>query len=520
MNILKTTKILCLAVVGWVVCVAFDAQAAVYTNEVDGIQLEWTFTPDGSNATLTKMTNVTDEVDATFPIDVEIPPVKDSAGKEYKITGIGNAAFRNNTNIKSLKMPSVTWIGDGASKVGAFTGCSKLERVEMPELTYLGKYAFYHVTSLKSVVMPKVQTVAIYALNGATSLTGDYEFKYLTQIGNANGGNSYSFHSTAITSIKIPEITALGAYAFTSCGSLTNVVMPKITVIKDKVFQFCRKLGGNYELHNLTSLSSSSHFAESFQNPELKARIYFPLIQYLNKPSFSECTYLTNAILPSLRGIYDSAFFKCENLKEIKLPWCMTELSGSPFSSSGITRFFVHNDSSFAITKTDAEIRSAADLDSSVKVIRYGGVVENEAYTNETDKVTVTWFYDDYDTPGYDLSDVATIVGATNAIGKVEMPDRVDGKRVTALGDAAFYFSNYANDIRQIKLGKYVTHVGVKAFNPPAKKEDEDDTLTVLVYEANVDLYDELKNTYSAAIEAGTFKLEKYKGGGFRIILR
>lgn len=66
------------------------------------------------------------------------------------ITGIGNRAFENVSNLKIVELP------DGLNTIGmdAFSGCGSLETVNFPQsLTSIGSYAFDR-THLKSVTIP------------------------------------------------------------------------------------------------------------------------------------------------------------------------------------------------------------------------------------------------------------------------------------------------------------------------------------------------------------------------------
>lgn len=72
-------------------------------------------------------------------------------GETYKVTSIGEAAFRNSTSLMAVVIPnSVTLIGGSA-----FLGCSSLESVVIGNsVTSIGISAFWGCTSLDSISLP------------------------------------------------------------------------------------------------------------------------------------------------------------------------------------------------------------------------------------------------------------------------------------------------------------------------------------------------------------------------------
>lgn len=107
------------------------------------------------------------------------------------ITSISDYGFQM-TSIKSLNMPNVTSIGNGA-----FTGCSALTSVTMPKVTSIGKIAFFDCSALSSISLP----------SGLTSI-GEYAFQ----------------RCSSLTSVTIPgSVTNIGSSAFDGCSKLTSV---------------------------------------------------------------------------------------------------------------------------------------------------------------------------------------------------------------------------------------------------------------------------------------------------------
>lgn len=115
--------------------------------------------------------------------------------EEYVVTGIGEGAFYENKNIKSVNIPeTVTDIG-----LEAFAYCESLTEVHLPEsLTQIAPNIFCDCIRLVSINIPSsVNTIGLFAFAGCSSLT----------------------------SITLPErLTFVGRSAFYGCSGLTSVI--------------------------------------------------------------------------------------------------------------------------------------------------------------------------------------------------------------------------------------------------------------------------------------------------------
>ncbi len=92
-----------------------------------------------------------------------------ATGTEYRVTEIGEGAFRNCNNITSITIAdNVLTIGENA-----FAGCSGMARVTIPNtVTTIGGYSFGSCTSLTEVVIPNSVTyVGGLAFYGCSALT-------------------------------------------------------------------------------------------------------------------------------------------------------------------------------------------------------------------------------------------------------------------------------------------------------------------------------------------------------------
>ena len=187
------------------------------------VQAQYKYTTNADNTiTITKYTGPDGAV--------AIPDTIDG----LSVTGIGDSAFRECTNVTSVIIPnSVSAIWEGA-----FELCFSLTSVTIgTNVTIISDYAFFDCEGLDGVTIPNsVTTIGGYAFVGCSGLT----------------------------SVTIPNsVTDIGGYAFDGCFNLTNVTIDNrvtsigVTTIEDGAFSDCAKLSGVYFEGNAPLLWSS-----------------------------------------------------------------------------------------------------------------------------------------------------------------------------------------------------------------------------------------------------------------------
>ena len=127
------------------------------------------------------------DTDITIPSDID--------GK--KVTSIGTYAFSGCSSLEKIKLPEeLTSIG-----YAAFSGCSSLSEIDLPEgITNIGDYTFEGCSSLTEIICPK----------GVTSIKD----------GTFNG-------CSTLTEISLPEgVISIGYLAFSSCTNLKSIKLP------------------------------------------------------------------------------------------------------------------------------------------------------------------------------------------------------------------------------------------------------------------------------------------------------
>lgn len=214
------------AILAFLLCVT-SVHAAVGQAVIDGMNYALSF--DGEVRTATLLAG-----DKKYAGRVVIPSIVTFAGDQYKVTAVGNEAFKECTGLKSITFSdNVTTIGDAA-----FEGCTKITELVLPQgLTSIGAYAFCYCFGLKTIDIP----------NSVTNL----------------GGCCFA-QCTNATSLKIGSgVSTIPSNAFERCYSLTNVVIPKnVNLIKNYAFADCRKLASVTILSDAISITGSDVFRD------------------------------------------------------------------------------------------------------------------------------------------------------------------------------------------------------------------------------------------------------------------
>ena len=228
-------------------------------------------------------------------------------GQEYKITSIGDGAFKNShltyvligSNVTSIgwmafescsSLPSV-YIPKNVTSIGAraFWGCSSLTSVTIPSsVTSIGNAAFYGCRSLTKVTIPnKVTSIGAYTFHGCSSLTSVTIPNGVTSIGN------YAFHyCCSLTSVTIPNsVTSIGDYAFYECSGLTSLTIPNsVTEIGKYAFASC----GLTSLTISNSVTSIGDFA--FCGSKITSVTIPNSVTRVGEGVFSSCINLTSVV--------------------------------------------------------------------------------------------------------------------------------------------------------------------------------------------------------------------------------
>lgn len=251
-------------------------------------------------------------------------------GSWYKVTSIGENAFRKCGGLTSISAPNVTETGPWS-----FYECSSLKSVNLPNVTSIDEYAFSDCWSLSSVDFPSVTSIGMQA-----------------------------FCVCPLTSVSLGEVTIIGDQAFVGCMSLKTLELrqsdPNITIGED-VFKGVNDLGdltlvvpskkavaaykGNASWSNmgLGKIVSSSvivdgieyfitgeksvevvgyenGFSSDLVLDSVKIDESWYKVTSIGRSAFEECSSLTSISAPNVTSVEELVFVGCKSLTSADLP--------------------------------------------------------------------------------------------------------------------------------------------------------------------------------------------------------
>lgn len=226
--------------------------------------------------------------------DVIIPASVTYDGVDYPVTRIGERAFYNCSSLTSVQIPnSVTEIGNEA-----FYECNKLQSIRIPDsVDTMGQYVFRLCDTMEAFY-------GKFASEDNRLLVIDGEIR--------------NFAGHGLESYCIPDnITAIGYFAFDSCGLVSIEIPNSVVAIKNSAFINCEKL-------------------VSVQIPESVVEIGYG--------TFWNCLSLEEIVLPeNLTSIEGYCFKDCRKLQSVVLPKSLNKICSSAFNGcSSISKITSH----------------------------------------------------------------------------------------------------------------------------------------------------------------------------------
>lgn len=219
-------------------------------------------------------------IEGGLPQDVEIPRYVDA----YPVTKIGNQAFLNRRNLRSIVIP------DTVREIGseAFCGCQVLKTVEIPEgVLSIGNAAFMECSFLNDIVLPE-----------SVNYIGDLVFS-----------SCKNLHSVTLPS----RVEHFGSAVFEWCQSLKSVKLPEGIETLTQTFFSCTALTEIYIPEGTKSLSLT------FQCCDALREVHLPdSIEIIDSGAFDICHSLERITIPSgVKFIGSGAFYQCSKLTDV-----------------------------------------------------------------------------------------------------------------------------------------------------------------------------------------------------------
>lgn len=256
------------------------------------------------------------------------------------IRTIGTNAFKNNTNLKGIALPtSVEEIQNNA-----FQNCSGLISIDFNEgLKSIGNDAFSGDVNLSTFSFPStIEYLGDRSFSGCTSLSNLVLNDGLLTIGKETFKNCEN-----IKELDLPSsLSQLGNSAFLGCKSLSGKITFPSNLINLGIncFMNCSSLEAVefkpseiIELPNgLFSGCSNLKSVEGLETLEKAEK--------LGSSIFKDCKLLENKILlpHNLKNIGESVFYGCNNLRQaLSVPDGVERIGARAFYQSGFTELYI-----------------------------------------------------------------------------------------------------------------------------------------------------------------------------------
>lgn len=146
-----------------------------------------------------------------------------SANQFYNFFGSTDSSVPN--SLTELSFPRLKSVGDNT-----FAGLSRLRKIDLPQVTEIGKKAFYSCVSLTDVNCPKVEILKDEAFKGCHMLR-DIDCSQVTSVGLRAFEDCYDLKHLVFSSLQELQ----GDYAFSGCKNLL-LEFPRATLIDFRFF--------------------------------------------------------------------------------------------------------------------------------------------------------------------------------------------------------------------------------------------------------------------------------------------
>lgn len=269
---------------------------------------------------------------ANDPITVEIPDGVKINGKIYKVTSIGDSAFYEHKNLKSVT------ISDNVTRIcsGSFENCIGLKAINIPSsVTDITGEPFDGCENLP--VIDGIRYADTYLIEVIVKDQSSYSIKEGTRF---IGGRAF-MECENISQIEIPDpVISIGVQAFFCCNKLHTVVLPKtLESIGDEAFAYCA-IKSIVIPKSVTSPINGSLF--DFCNLD-KVEVedgnpsYYSVSNCVidkNNKMVLGCNY---SVIPnSVTSIGEYAFCNCDAPESITVPPSVTTIESGAFFRTGV----------------------------------------------------------------------------------------------------------------------------------------------------------------------------------------
>ncbi len=514
----------------------------------------WTYTVDSEkNATIT---------DAMMPDEsrlsgeIVVPKTFGEGENACTVTTIerGKGVAFNGSAVTKVTLPdTLTTLNGGSGSAGAFANCASLKEVYGPgvinaeynafkectellhvelyqgsdKTVFLGKSCFHTCSKLTNIVVNtsklSFEAGGYYAFYKCKALETYLDLPQITSV------KDNMFAEATLKNLNLPNLISIEAGAFSKMTILENLVLGRslMTVTESAVRYADFGLSGDLVFTNLTSLAK--YAMESCDGITSVFIDYSPRELSLGYAAFRYNDDLTNAVILCRTTIDEDLFYACPKLQKVKMPLLRTSagdfLNGTAITN-GVDDLHLPQLTTLAdLTLTGSKlvtfklpygVHTLGNPDKVIPTVYYHvgtslttdeiqtafGATTLIPYGGTSTEQGATWYYD----TRKDATGEAIVLGAPTATGDVVMPDKFDGKTITAIEAGAFMD---ATTMTSFAVAKKVNSIGVAAFPAGCK---------ILVHPRMEEKYPQLLANLRA--EYGADNIKFLPEDGFRLIVR
>ena len=276
--------------------------------------------------------------------------------KNFRVSGIGEKAFKNCDDLASVVLP------EGIDSIGraAFHTCPNLSELNVPaSVTWVNIEALRACNNMTKITVAGGNTV----YNSANGCNAIVETATKTLVAGCKttvvpsdtkmiGDYAFAEHDGIETMILPATVDTIGKQAFDSCKGLKSITIPDGTkAIKDMAFRRCYSLEsftipaaatviGQGILRECTALKSAKVLSEStaiedwtFWGCSALTDVNIPAwVKEIKYGAFYQCTALTEVEIPSgVETLGDYAFYGCSSLTKATIPASITTYGKTTF---------------------------------------------------------------------------------------------------------------------------------------------------------------------------------------------
>lgn len=377
--------------------------------------------------------------------EVDIPETAQyDADHSFRVTEIGDEAFRNNYTVTSVRMK------ENIIKIGsrAFESCGNLNSVTLSKsITEIPLCAFTFCTSLREIDIPEgVERIGESAFNstGLNKIQLPSSLRYLEDAAFAG--------TRSMASIELPDgLTSIGGRAFQSSG-LTEAALPdSVESCGNSLFDSCNSL----RKVRFSSKLSYIPYQTFAYCPQLQEVVFPTPPTSIGSWAFNECGALREfPFAPGLEQVGYCAFYKA-GLTDVKLPDSVRTIDNGGFANCASLRSI---ELGSGLTTLGQEAFKDCESLNSVAFPKTLSIIQNQTFQNCKKLESVTF--------AEGLSSIYMEAFYNTGLREITLPNSLGHLGTRAFGNCPLEFARVGNGLTTIDLEVFPKSTQLLAEDP------------------------------------------------------